>query len=174
MLGGAHGGCCPGAHKTAVCGFGYIILTKRVPICYALDLHSIIDHISPNGHTGAWERKWCLHKAAQFCKKWPYYRYLLPKQKSGVSFRWLIWHHQDGLPRAESRDCLGDSWYDIDGYGDKSAKKDNDTDEIHDGRHASQLTTTQFIATIGNVRSPERCRFPSRVIVAVQKQTSCL
>jgi hypothetical protein len=80
---------CLGVHtEVAVCGFSSIVLTKRVPTCCASDLHSsIIDHISTNGHTRAWERKCCHHKAVQFCKKCPYYGYLLPKQKSGVSFR---------------------------------------------------------------------------------------
>jgi hypothetical protein len=66
----------------------------------------------------------------------------------------LVRHHQDGLPRAESRDRPSDSRRDTDGYGDESANKANDPDEIHDGRHASQLPTTQFLlTTIGNLRS---------------------
>ena len=133
VLGSAHRSCCSGAHETAVCGFSSIVLTKRVPTCCASDLHNIIGRVSLNGHAGAWERKCCRHKAAQFFKKCPYYGYLLPKQNSGVYFRLLVRHHQDGLPRAESRYLPSNSRRDIGGYGDESENKANDPDEIHDG-----------------------------------------
>ena len=76
----------------------------------------------------------------------------------------------------EFRDRPSEYQRNIDGYGDESVNIYNYTDKIHDGRHASQLPTTQFLATISNLGSPEpeRCRFPPRVIGAGQQQTGYL